>query len=71
VVSIFVTATFNGGSNSLPPEIQVGWVVASVGDASIDSGGAAVVGVDAIGRPPHGDFTNQSGAQRTALTQWG
>ena len=80
-VSIFVTATFKGGSNSLPPEIQVGRVVASARDASIEmllpcgrssrqlywSGVAAVMGVDAIGGPPHGDFTNESGAQRTAL----
>ena len=81
VVSIFVTATFKGGTNSLPPEIQVGRVVASVGDVSIEmllpfgrsgrklflSGWAAVVGVDAIRGPPHGDFANESGAQRTAL----
>ncbi len=81
VVPIFVTATFKGGTNSLPPEIQVGRVVASVGDASIEmllpfgrsgrqlfwSGRAAVMGVDAIGGPPHGDFTNESGAQRTVL----
>jgi hypothetical protein len=81
VVSIFVTATFNGGTNSLPQEIQVGRVVASVGDASIEmllpfvrsgrqlfwTGGAAVVGVDAIGGPPYGDFTNEGGAQRIVL----
>jgi hypothetical protein len=81
VVSIFVTATFRSGTNSLPPEIRVGRVVASVGNASIEmllpcgrsgrqlfwSGGAAVVGVNAIGGPPHCDFTNESGAQRTAL----
>lgn len=80
-MSIFVTAIFKGGTNSLPPEIHVGRVAAGVGDASIKmllpfcrsgrqlfrSGGAAVLGVDAIGGPPHGDFTNQSGAQRTAL----
>jgi hypothetical protein len=81
VVSIFVMATFKGGTNSLPPEIQVGRVVAGVADASIEmllpfgrsgrqlfwSGGAAVVGVDAIGGPPHSDFTKEGGAQRTAL----
>jgi hypothetical protein len=81
VVSISVAVTFRCGSKSLPPEIQVGRVVAGVGDASVEmllpfgrsgrqllwSGGAAVVGVDAIGGPPHGDFTNESGAQRTAL----
>lgn len=81
VVSIFVTATFKGGTNSLPPEIHVGRVVAGLGDASIEmllpfgrsgrqlfwSGGAAVVGVDAIGGPPHGDFINERGAQRTVL----
>jgi hypothetical protein len=81
VVSILVTATFKGGTNSRPPEIQVGRVVAGVADASIElllpfgrsgrqlfwSGGAAVVGVDAIGGPPHGDFTDESGAQGTAL----
>ena len=61
MVSIFATATFRSGANSLPPEIQVGRVVAGVGDASIElvlpfgrsgrqlfwSGGAAVVGVGA------------------------
>jgi hypothetical protein len=81
MVSIFVTATFRCGTNSLPAEIQVGRVVAGVGDASIEmllpfgrsgrqlywSGGAGVVRVDAIGGPPHGDFTNESGAQRAAL----
>jgi hypothetical protein len=81
VVSIFVTATFKGGTKSLPSEIHVGRVVAGVGDASIEmllpfgrsgwqlfwSGGAAVMGVDAIGGPPYGDFANESGAQRTAL----
>ena len=80
-VSIFVAATFKGGTNSLPQEIHVGRVVAGVGDASVEmllpfgrtgrqlfwSGGAAVVGVDATGGPPHSDFTNESGAQRTAL----
>jgi hypothetical protein len=81
VVSIFGTATFKGGTNSLPPEIHVGPVVASAADASIEmllpfgrsgrhlfwSGGAAVMGVDAIGGAPYGDFANESGAQRTAL----
>jgi hypothetical protein len=76
-----VTATFSGGTNSLPAEIQVGRVVVGLGDASIEmllpfgrsgrqlfwSGGAAVVGVDAIGGPPHSDFTNESGAQGTDL----
>jgi hypothetical protein len=80
-VSIFVAATFKGGTNSLPQEIHVGRVVAGVGDASIEmllpfgrsgrqlfcSGGAGIVGIDAIGGPPHGDFTNESGAQRTVL----
>ena len=79
-MSVFVTATFKGGTNSLPPEIQVGRVVAGVGDASIEmllpfgrsgrqlfwSGAATVVGVDAIGGPPHGDVTYESGAQRAA-----
>jgi hypothetical protein len=77
-VSIFVAATFKGRTNSLPQEINVGRVVAGVGDAAIEmllsfcrsgrqlfcSGGAAVMGIDAIGGPPHGDFTNESGAQR-------
>ena len=31
------------------------------------SGGAVVVAVDAVGGPPHGDFTNEGGAQRIAL----
>jgi hypothetical protein len=81
VVSIFVTATFTCGTYFLRPEIQAGRVVASVGDASVEallpfcgsgrqlfcSGGAAVVGVDAVGGPPNRDFTNERGAQRTAL----
>jgi hypothetical protein len=75
-VSIFVAATFGSGTNSLPPEIRVGRVVASVGDASVEmllpfggrgrqlfrSGWAAVVGVDAVGGPPYSDFTNHGGA---------
>src|SRR5215212_5956807 len=81
MVSIFVTATFKGGTKSLPSEIHVGRVVAGLGDPSIEmllpfgrrgrqlfwSGGAAVIGVDAIGGPPYGDFANESGAHRTAL----
>jgi hypothetical protein len=80
VVSIFVTATFKGGTNSLPPEIQVGRVVAGVGDAAIEmllpfgrsgrqligSGGAAVVGVDANGGPPYGDFADNGNVRTTA-----
>jgi hypothetical protein len=37
VVSIFITATFGCGTNSFPPEIEVGRVVASVGDASVET----------------------------------
>ena len=58
MVSIFVTATFKGGTKSLPSEIHVGRVVAGVGDAAVEmllpfgrsgrqlfwSGGAAVMG---------------------------
>ena len=80
-MSIFVTATFKGGTKSLPSEIHVGRVVAGVGDTSIElllqfgpcgrqlfwSGGSAVMGADAIGGPPYSDFANESGAQRTAL----
>jgi hypothetical protein len=85
-VSIFVTATFKGGTKSLPSEIHVGPVIAGVADASIEmllpfgrsgrqlfwSGGAAVMGVDAIG----GRHTATS-PMRAALselpcgTQWG
>jgi len=36
MASIFVTATFKGGTKSLPSEIHVGRVVAGVGDASIE-----------------------------------
>jgi hypothetical protein len=81
VVSILVTATFKGGTKSLPSEIHVGRVVPGVGDASVEvllpfgrsgrqllwSGGAAVAGVDAVGGPPYGGFANESGAQRTVL----
>jgi hypothetical protein len=81
VVPISMTATFGCGTNAFPTEIEVGRVVASVRDASVEtllpvgrsgrqlfwSGGAGVVGVDAIGGPPHGDFSDVSGAQRTIL----
>jgi hypothetical protein len=36
VVSILVTATFKGGTKSLPSEIHVGRVVAGVSDASVE-----------------------------------
>ena len=86
VVSIFVTTNVKGGTNSLGPEIGVGRVVASVGDPSLEmllpfgrsdlqlfwSGRAAVVGIDAVGGPPHGDFTFEDRARELpCATQWG
>jgi hypothetical protein len=79
--SIFVTANLESGTNFLCPEIRVGRVVASVGDSSLEmslpfgrrdlqplrSGRAAVVGIDAVGGPPHSDFTFEGGVQGTAL----
>jgi hypothetical protein len=88
VVSIFVTTNVESGTNFLGPEIGVGRVVASVGDPSLEtslpfgrrdlqlfwSGRAAVVGIDARGGPPHGDFTFEDRVQGTALrrpeTRW-
>jgi hypothetical protein len=76
-VSIFVTANLQSESNFLGPEIRVGRVVASVGDPSLEmslpfgrrdlqlvrSGSAAVVGIDAVGGPPDGDFTKEGGGR--------
>ena len=80
VVLIFVTAKFEPGTNFLP-EIRVGRVVASVGDPSLEtslpfgrrdlrplrSGRAPVVRIDAVGGPPHGDFTFEDGVRGTTL----
>ena len=76
---IFVTANFEPGTNFLP-EIRVGRVVASVGDLSLEtslpfserdlqlvrSGSAAVLGVDADGGSPDGDFTKDGGGRVAA-----
>ena len=80
MASIFVTATFGCGTNAFPPDIEVGRVVASVGDASVEtllpfgrsgrqlywSGCSWVAGVDAVGGPPHGDFTDDGRVQAAA-----
>jgi hypothetical protein len=79
VALIFVTANFEPGTNFLP-EIRVGRVVASVGDPSLEtslpfgrrdlqllrSGSAAVVGINAVGGTPDGDFTKEGGDQMAA-----
>jgi hypothetical protein len=73
VLSGFVTANLESGTNFLPPDIGVGRVVASVGDPSLEmplpfgrrdlqlfpSGRAAVFGVDAVRGSPDGDFTKE------------
>src|SRR5687768_10318366 len=73
------TANFERGTNFLP-EIRVGGVVASVGDPSFEtslpfsqrdlqlvrSGSAAVLGVDADGGSPDGDFTKECGGRVAA-----
>ena len=60
--------------------IQTGRVGAGLGDALVEalspfdrrslklcwSGGSMVVGVDAVGGPPHRDVTDEGGAQRSA-----
>jgi hypothetical protein len=81
VVLIVVLATLDGSRCSLPPRgIEAGRVGAGLGDALLEavspsdrsglklvwSGGSVVVGVDAVGCPPHGDFTDEGGAQRSA-----
>ena len=81
VVLVVVLATLEGSGCSLPPgAIQTGRVGAGVGDALVEalspfdrsslklcgSGGSMVVGVDAVGGPPHGDFSDEGGAQCSA-----
>ena len=81
VVLMVVLATLQGSGCSLPPRgIQTGRVGAGLGDALVEalspfdrrglklcgSGGSMVVGVDAVGGPPHRDFTDEGGAQRSA-----
>jgi hypothetical protein len=79
VVLIFVTTNFEPGTNFLT-EIRGGRVVASVGDPSLEtslpfgrrdlrllrSGSAAVVGIDAVGGTPDGDFTKEGGGRVAA-----
>jgi len=78
VLSSFVKANLESGTNFLP-EIRVGRVVASVGpsfETSLPfsqrdlqlfrSGSAAVLGVDADGGSPDGDFTTECGGRVAA-----
>ena len=80
-VLIVVLATLQGSGSRLPPGgIQTGRVGAGLGDALLEalspfdrrrlqlcgSGGSMVVGVDAVGGPPHGDVTDEGGAQLSA-----
>jgi hypothetical protein len=80
VLSSFVTANLESGTNFLSPDIRVGRVVASVGDPSLEmslpfrrrdlqlvrSGSAAVLGVDADGGAPDGDCTKEGGCRVAA-----
>jgi hypothetical protein len=75
VLSSFVTANLESGTNFLRPDIRGGLVVASVGDPSLEmslpfgrrdlqlvgSGSAAVLRVDAVRGSPDGDFTKEGG----------
>ena len=77
MVSSFVTANLESGTNFLRPDIRVGRVVASVGDPSLEmslpfgrrdlqlfpSGSASVVGIDAVRGTPDGDFTDEGGGR--------
>ena len=79
VVLIFVTTNFEPGTNLLT-ETRGGRVVASVGNPSLEtslpfgrrdlrllrSGSAAVVGIDAVGGTPDGDFTKEGGGRVAA-----
>ena len=79
---ILVFATVEGPRRSLPPRvIRTGRVGGGVGDALVEalstfdrsglqvggSGWPAVVGGDAVGGAPDGDFTDEAGAQRSTL----
>ncbi len=81
MVLIVVLATSQGSGCSLPPGgIQTGRVGTGMGDALLEalspfdrgslklcgSGGSMVLGVDAVGGPPDGDFADEGGAQRSA-----
>ena len=80
VLSSFVTANLESGTNFLRPDIRVGRVVASVGDPSLEmslpfgrrdlqlvrSGSAAVLRVDAVRGSPDGDFTKEGDARVAA-----
>src|SRR5829696_9931 len=80
VLSSFVTANLESGTNFLRPDIRVGRVVASVGDPSLEmslpfgrrdlqlvrSGSAAVLRVDAVRGSPDGDFTKKGGCRVAA-----
>jgi hypothetical protein len=80
VLSSFVKANLESGTNFLRPDIRVGRVVASVGDPSLEmslpfgrsdlqlfpSCSASVVGIDADGGSPDGDFTKECGGRVAA-----
>ena len=74
MVLLVVPPTLQTSGCSLPPGgIQTGRVAAGLGDALVEalapfdrsslklvwSGGSVVVGVDTVGCPPHGDFTDE------------
>jgi len=80
VLSSFVTANLESGTNFLRPDIRVGRVVASMGAPSLEmslpfgrrdlqlvrSGSAAVLRVDAVRGSPDGDFTKKGGCRVAA-----
>ena len=80
MLSSFVKANLESGTNFLRPDIRVGRVVASVGDPSLKmslpfgrrdlqlfpSCSASVVGIDADGGSPDGDFTEEGGGRVAA-----
>ena len=81
VLSIFRPETFEGPRrSSYLVDAVIKRLVAAVVDLPVEvllpegesslklcwSGGSTVVGVDAVGGPPHGDFTDEGGVERTA-----
>ena len=80
VLSSFVTANLESGTNFLRPDIRVGRVVASVGDPSLEmslpfgrrdlqlvrSGWSAVLEVDTDDGSPDGDFTKEASGRVAA-----
>ena len=80
-MSVVAVVVFGGSrANLVPSQVAIRRVVAWVGDTSVEvvlpegrgclqlscSGWSRVAGVDAVGGPPHGDFTDDGGVRAAA-----